>query len=49
MQAFLERHDGWTVERIEAAMGRAHGDGLLLTPGHDGTDGFYVARLRRAV
>jgi 16S rRNA (cytosine967-C5)-methyltransferase len=49
VRAFLERHDGWAVERIEAAMGRAHGDGLLLTPGHDGTDGFYVARLRRTV
>ena len=49
VQAFLERHDGWTAERIEAAMGRAHGDGLLLTPGHDGTDGFYFARLRRTV
>ncbi|WP_242126133.1 RsmB/NOP family class I SAM-dependent RNA methyltransferase [Sphingobium sp. Sx8-8] len=48
VRAFRERHDGWTVERIEAAMGRPHGDGLLLTPGHDGTDGFYFARLRRA-
>ncbi|WP_176591653.1 RsmB/NOP family class I SAM-dependent RNA methyltransferase [Sphingobium sp. EM0848] len=48
VRAFLARHDGWTVERIEAPMGRAHGDGLLLTPGHDGTDGFYFARLRRA-
>ncbi|WP_150290763.1 RsmB/NOP family class I SAM-dependent RNA methyltransferase [Sphingobium estronivorans] len=47
VRAFLARHDGWTVERIEAPMGRAHGDGLLLTPGHDGTDGFYFARLRR--
>ena len=23
------------------------GGGLLLTPGHDGSDGFYFARLRR--
>jgi 16S rRNA (cytosine967-C5)-methyltransferase len=23
------------------------GPGRLLTPGHDGTDGFFVARLRR--
>jgi 16S rRNA (cytosine967-C5)-methyltransferase len=27
--------------------GRAAGPGLLLTPGHDGTDGFFVARWRR--
>lgn len=47
VQAFLDRHDGWTVETIETAMGRSHGGGLLLTPGHDGTDGFYFARLRR--
>jgi 16S rRNA (cytosine967-C5)-methyltransferase len=26
--------------------GRAAGPGLLLTPGHDGTDGFFVARWR---
>ena len=49
VQAFLNRHDGWAVERIDTAMGRPRGDGLLLTPGHDGTDGFYFARLRRAI
>ena len=27
--------------------GRAAGPGLILTPGHDGTDGFFVARWRR--
>jgi 16S rRNA (cytosine967-C5)-methyltransferase len=27
--------------------GRAAGPGLLLTPAHDGTDGFFVARWRR--
>ncbi|WP_313807751.1 RsmB/NOP family class I SAM-dependent RNA methyltransferase [Sphingobium sp.] len=47
VRGFLDRHDGWAVERMEAAMARVHGDGLLLTPGHDGTDGFYFARLRR--
>jgi 16S rRNA (cytosine967-C5)-methyltransferase len=51
VRAFLTRHDGWAVESIDAAIGagigRVHGDGLLLTPGHDGTDGFYFARLRR--
>ena len=26
---------------------RGAGAGVLLTPGHDGTDGFFVARWRR--
>jgi 16S rRNA (cytosine967-C5)-methyltransferase len=52
VDAFLARQAGWRAEPIEAGvdqsiMGRAHGHGLLLTPGHDGTDGFYFARLRR--
>ncbi|KKW89435.1 RsmB/NOP family class I SAM-dependent RNA methyltransferase [Sphingobium chungbukense] len=47
VRAFLNRHDGWTVEPLTAVLGRSHGDGRLLTPGHDGTDGFYFARLRR--
>ena len=45
--AFLGRHEGWIAEPIDLPVGRAHGDGLLLTPGHDGSDGFYFARLRR--
>jgi 16S rRNA (cytosine967-C5)-methyltransferase len=28
------------------AAGRASGPGLMLTPGHDGTDGFFIARWR---
>ncbi|QDC36013.1 MULTISPECIES: RsmB/NOP family class I SAM-dependent RNA methyltransferase [Sphingobium] len=47
VRAFLARHAGWTVEPADVPTGRAHGDGLLLTPAHDGTDGFYFARLRR--
>nr|WP_208404915.1 RsmB/NOP family class I SAM-dependent RNA methyltransferase [Sphingobium vermicomposti] len=46
-RAFLERHAGWVADSIPCPMGRPHGDGLLLTPGHDATDGFYFARLRR--
>ena len=47
VQAFLDRHEGWMAEAIPVAAGRAHGHGRLLTPGHDATDGFYFARLRR--
>ena len=44
---FLSRHDGWRAEAIVLPAGRAHGDGLLLTPHHDGTDGFFFARLQK--
>lgn len=47
MAAFLNRHGTWRAEAIKVPAGRAHGDGLLLTPNHDGTDGFYVARLQK--
>lgn len=46
-RAFLERHAGWVADPVLSPMGRLHGDGILLTPGHDATDGFYFARLRR--
>ena len=45
--AFLERHADWKALDMTTPPGRVHGDGLLLTPGHDGTDGFFFARLRR--
>ena len=44
---FLERHSSWISEESPIAGGRADGAGRLLTPGHDRTDGFFVARLRR--
>ncbi len=47
IDAFLARHAGWTAEPIDLPVGRAHGAGRLLTPGHDGSDGFFFARLRR--
>lgn len=47
VQAFLHRHGGWTAEPIAMAAGRPHGAGRLMTPGHDATDGFYFARMRR--
>ncbi|MBV9841286.1 MAG: RsmB/NOP family class I SAM-dependent RNA methyltransferase [Sphingomonadaceae bacterium] len=42
--AFLARTPGWTTETPFGA-GRSHGPGRRLAPGHDGTDGFFVARL----
>jgi 16S rRNA (cytosine967-C5)-methyltransferase len=48
IERFLERHSSWISEEAPTPAGRADGAGRLLTPGHDGTDGFFVARLRRS-
>ncbi len=45
--AFLSRHSSWQMQKTPIAAGRSDGAGRLLTPGHDGTDGFFVARLGR--
>lgn len=45
VEAFLAAHPGWRVERPGAPAGRSRGPGLRLTPFHDETDGFFVARL----
>lgn len=45
--AFLQDHSSWISEAAPIAGGRPDGAGLLLTPGHDRTDGFFVARLGR--
>jgi 16S rRNA (cytosine967-C5)-methyltransferase len=44
---FLARHPGWTADAdmLPGGIGRAAGAGYLLTPGHDGCDGFFLARL----
>jgi 16S rRNA (cytosine967-C5)-methyltransferase len=47
IERFLERRSSWISEDAPMAGGRVDGVGRLLTPGHDGTDGFFVARLRR--
>ena len=44
---FLARHSSWIREDTLIPGGRVDGAGRLLTPGHDRTDGFFVARLRR--
>jgi 16S rRNA (cytosine967-C5)-methyltransferase len=45
---FLAEHPDWSAEAIDLSAGRPHGLGIRLTPADDGTDGFFVARLRRA-
>jgi 16S rRNA (cytosine967-C5)-methyltransferase len=44
---FLHHRSSWISEAAPIAGGRQDGEGRLLTPGHDRTDGFFVARLRR--
>ncbi|MCL6682804.1 RsmB/NOP family class I SAM-dependent RNA methyltransferase [Sphingomonas alba] len=46
--AFLGRHSSWLAQDALGSFGRKDGDGRLLTPAHDGTDGFFVARLGRS-
>jgi 16S rRNA (cytosine967-C5)-methyltransferase len=44
---FLQGRSSWISEDTAIAGGRSDGAGRLLTPGHDRTDGFFVARLKR--
>lgn len=44
---FLGRHSSWVVQDVPIVGGRADGPGRLLTPAHDATDGFFVARMGR--
>jgi 16S rRNA (cytosine967-C5)-methyltransferase len=43
-EAFLSRHPQWRAAPPELPAGRARGPGWRLSPHHDGTDGFFIAR-----
>lgn len=47
IDAFLGQHSSWMVQDTLNGIGRSDGLGHLLTPAHDGTDGFFVARLTK--
>src|SRR5437868_3954044 len=47
IQDFISGRSSWIVQETRIAAGRLAGAGRLLTPGHDRTDGFFVARLGR--
>ena len=47
-ERFLADRSSWISEHAPIPGGRPDGNGRLLTPGHDRTDGFFVARLRRS-
>jgi 16S rRNA (cytosine967-C5)-methyltransferase len=41
---FLETHPQWNANQPDLPLGRPRGGGIRLTPAHDGTDGFFIAR-----
>jgi 16S rRNA (cytosine967-C5)-methyltransferase len=45
---FLLNHPEWRAEPRVLPLGRGHGNGNRLTPYHDGTDGFFIARICRS-
>lgn len=47
LAAFTARHPGFAVEPLALSIGRSHRGGWRLSPYHDDTDGFFIARLVR--
>ena len=47
IDTFLGSRSAWLGQDILHDVGRSHGKGRLLTPGHDSTDGFFVARVEK--
>lgn len=48
VDAFLNDNAGWALQPITALpAGRTYGAGTLLTPAHDGCDGFFFARMQK--
>jgi 16S rRNA (cytosine967-C5)-methyltransferase len=47
IEAFLAAKPGWRAAPPTLPLGRARGPGVRLTPFHDGTDGFFIARLEK--
>ena len=45
--AFLAERPDWQPDAPELPLGRPRGHGIRLTPFHDGTDGFFIARLSK--
>ncbi|MEJ2410036.1 MAG: RsmB/NOP family class I SAM-dependent RNA methyltransferase [Novosphingobium sp.] len=43
-EGFLQRHPHWRARSPALPAGQPRGQGLRLSPFHDGTDGFFVAR-----
>jgi 16S rRNA (cytosine967-C5)-methyltransferase len=48
VDAFLRRNSGWACDLPDDLPGRRWGQGVLLTPAHDRTDGFFFTRMRKS-
>jgi len=48
VSALLSRHSSFSTDNVLKGVGRPSGGGTLLSPVTDQTDGFFVARLKRA-
>lgn len=48
IDAFLGRNSGWSCDLPDGLPGRRWGSGVLLTPAHDGTDGFFFTRMKKS-
>jgi 16S rRNA (cytosine967-C5)-methyltransferase len=46
-EGFLSRRSSWIAQDPLRCGGRLDGVGRLLTPAHDSTDGFFIARFLR--
>lgn len=44
---FLGSHQNWRPVDLSGDVGRKDGDGILLTPHHDSSDGFFFAKLTK--
>ncbi len=47
IDGFLRQNASWSAVDVAMDAGRKDGAGYLLTPAHDGSDGFYLARLQK--
>jgi 16S rRNA (cytosine967-C5)-methyltransferase len=45
IESFLVHHPEWSAVLPDLPLGHNAGQGVLLTPARDGTDGFFIARL----
>ena len=48
VETFLSRNKAWKSVPLDLPLGRLRGKGWMLTPAHDKTDGFFIARLQRS-
>ena len=46
-ESFLKNHSDWQYIEIDLPLGRQYRKGTILTPHHDGTDGFYFTALEK--